>query len=349
MSKQECINLQPLVSICIPTYNRCTYLKQVLDSYIQEKEVIAGKVEIVISDNASTDATETLAREYQKKYPHIRYFRNAENIIDRNFPLAMSRGNGVLRKLCNDTLQIRSGYLARLCNVVEKYRGEQPFLFFHNQGGDEERLCRGMNEFLFQVGHDITFIGSFSLWEKDCQDLADDTTDCELYLWQVRKTCQLVGRENPAVIVQKKIFFVIPVTTGKDVSYGLFNAFHNNLLGILGRYSKSCHISDECLAYVEKDVLYRFFTNLLIDKELKADKHLLYAKNENLKKAVWEAYRDKEYWGDYLIFYKHTYRRRRLINFIKKMLNWEKHKKSYKYQFLKNILLQICNKWGLGK
>lgn len=348
MSKQECINLQPLISICIPTYNRSTYLQQVLESYVKEKEVIDGKVEIVISDNASTDDTEKLVREYQKTYPHIRYFRNAKNIIDRNFPLAMSRGKGVLRKLCNDTLQIRSGYLARLYNVVERYRDEQPFLFFHNQGGDEERLCHGMNEFLFQVGHDITFIGSFSLWKKDCQGLADDIADCELYLWQVRKTCQMIGKDNPAVIVQEKYFFVIPVT-GKDVSYGLFNAFYNNLFCILGRYSKSCHISDECLAYVERDVLYRFFTNLIIDKELKADKHLLYAKNEDLKKAIWKEYKDKEYWGDYLIFYKRAYKRRRLINFIKTILNWEKHKKDYKYQFLKNILLQICNKWGLGR
>lgn len=348
MSKQECTNLQPLVSICIPTYNRRAYLNQVLDAYIRENEVLAGKVEIVVSDNASTDGTEGLVKDYQEKCPHIRYFRNAENIIDRNFPLAMSRGKGVLRKLCNDTLQIRSGYLARLCHLVEKYRDEQPFLFFYNKGGEEEILCHGMNEFLYQVGHDITFIGSFSLWEKDCQELADDTTDCELYLWQVRKTCQQVGRENPVVIVKEKYFFIVPVT-GKDVSYGLFQTFHHNLLGILGRYSRSCHISDECLSYVEKDVLYRFFTNLIIDKELKADKHLLYAQNEDLKKAVWEQYKDKEYFGAYLIFYKHAYRRRRLINFIKKMLSWEKHKKDYRYQLLKNMLLQICNKWELGR
>ena len=77
-----------LVSICIPTYNRSTYLRQSLERYIVEKEFIDGKVEIVISDNASTDDTKMVVEEYVKKYKNIRYYRNKENIRDKNFPLA---------------------------------------------------------------------------------------------------------------------------------------------------------------------------------------------------------------------------------------------------------------------
>lgn len=71
------------LSICIPTYNRAAFLGQALDSIIAQA---TDEVEIVISDNASTDDTEALVRDYQTHFPRIRYHRNPENLgADRNF------------------------------------------------------------------------------------------------------------------------------------------------------------------------------------------------------------------------------------------------------------------------
>ena len=64
---------KPLVSICIPTYNRCKYLESSLKKYIEEPEFQTGLVEIVISDNASTDNTEILCRKYASEYSNIKY------------------------------------------------------------------------------------------------------------------------------------------------------------------------------------------------------------------------------------------------------------------------------------
>ena len=44
--------MQPLVSICIPTYNRAECLKETIESIICQPEFLEGKVEIVVSDNA---------------------------------------------------------------------------------------------------------------------------------------------------------------------------------------------------------------------------------------------------------------------------------------------------------
>lgn len=71
------------LSICIPTYNRAAFLGQALDSIIAQA---TDEVEIVISDNASTDDTEALVRDYQARFPRLRYHRNPENLgADRNF------------------------------------------------------------------------------------------------------------------------------------------------------------------------------------------------------------------------------------------------------------------------
>ena len=70
----------PLLSICIPTYNREKYLQECLDSIIGQEGFSTQDIEIVISDNASQDGTMSLVESYKAKYPNIQYFRNAENI-----------------------------------------------------------------------------------------------------------------------------------------------------------------------------------------------------------------------------------------------------------------------------
>ena len=73
MTKKE-----PLLSICIPTYNREKYLKRLLDSIVCQREFTdTDDVEIVVDDGPSTDNTETMVKEYIKKYWYkIKYYRN---------------------------------------------------------------------------------------------------------------------------------------------------------------------------------------------------------------------------------------------------------------------------------
>lgn len=68
-----------LLSICIPTYNREKYLKRLLDSIIVQKW-FSDEVEIIVDDWPSTDHTEQLVKEYQKKHKNIKYFRNDKAI-----------------------------------------------------------------------------------------------------------------------------------------------------------------------------------------------------------------------------------------------------------------------------
>lgn len=57
------------VSICCLTYNHEKYIRQALDSFLMQKTNF--KYEILIHDDASTDGTADIIREYEKKYPEI--------------------------------------------------------------------------------------------------------------------------------------------------------------------------------------------------------------------------------------------------------------------------------------
>ncbi len=74
--------MKPLLSICIPTYNRSKFLAQLLKSieYQIVTEKLDNLVEIIISDNNSTDTTPDIVTNYQKLNPNIHYFRNKCNI-----------------------------------------------------------------------------------------------------------------------------------------------------------------------------------------------------------------------------------------------------------------------------
>jgi glycosyltransferase involved in cell wall biosynthesis len=66
----------PVVSIGLPVYNGARFLAASLDSLLAQTFV---DFELVITDNASTDETEEICREYAAGDPRIRYIRHETN------------------------------------------------------------------------------------------------------------------------------------------------------------------------------------------------------------------------------------------------------------------------------
>jgi glycosyltransferase involved in cell wall biosynthesis len=67
----------PLVSIGMPVYNGENYITEALDSLLAQTY---SNVELIISDNASTDSTETICSKYVAADRRIRYYRNEQNL-----------------------------------------------------------------------------------------------------------------------------------------------------------------------------------------------------------------------------------------------------------------------------
>ena len=59
----------PLVSICSITYNHAPYIRQCLDGFLMQKT--SFMYEIIIHDDASTDGTAEIIKEYAEKYPNL--------------------------------------------------------------------------------------------------------------------------------------------------------------------------------------------------------------------------------------------------------------------------------------
>ncbi len=68
---------RPRVSIGLPVYNGERYLQETIDSILAQTY---RDFELVICDNASTDATEEICREAAASDPRVRYQRNSSNL-----------------------------------------------------------------------------------------------------------------------------------------------------------------------------------------------------------------------------------------------------------------------------
>ena len=83
----------PRVSIGMPVYNAQRYLREALDSLLAQT---MGDFEVVMSDNASTDATAEICHEYAARDARFRYHRNPANLgvvanFNRVFELSTGR------------------------------------------------------------------------------------------------------------------------------------------------------------------------------------------------------------------------------------------------------------------
>jgi glycosyltransferase involved in cell wall biosynthesis len=84
------VTSRPLVSIGMPLYNSERYLAEALDSLLAQDY---GDFELIISDNGSTDATESICRDYAARDARISYHRTETNLgavwnFNRVFELA---------------------------------------------------------------------------------------------------------------------------------------------------------------------------------------------------------------------------------------------------------------------
>jgi len=86
-----------LLTIGIPTYNRAHRIGQTLDSVLKQlPQELVGQVDILVSDNASTDETAALIQSYQAKHAvRISYSRNKKNLgYDHNVDMLFKKAEG---------------------------------------------------------------------------------------------------------------------------------------------------------------------------------------------------------------------------------------------------------------
>lgn len=152
-------NKRPLLSICIPTYNRAQCISEQLERLSALDSFVFDQIEIIISDNCSLDSTQQIVESYVDKFSFV-YLRNVENIgPDANFLQCMEYASGNYIWLLGDDDYILIEHLPNLLNELEK----NDYGLVHikiPEGNFQSKEYIDCEQFLEDIGIFITFMSS---------------------------------------------------------------------------------------------------------------------------------------------------------------------------------------------
>lgn len=111
-------NKLPKVSIGIPVYNGEKYLKKTLSCLLEQS---FENIEIVISDDGSTDTTEQICREFSKRDKRINYFRQKNNfgMPVKNFRFVLDNSVGEYFMFASHDDHWDSNFIAELVKILD--------------------------------------------------------------------------------------------------------------------------------------------------------------------------------------------------------------------------------------
>ena len=148
---------KPLVSISCITYNHAPYIRQCLEGFIMQKTNFA--YEILIHDDASTDSTSDIIREYENKYPDIiKPIYETENQYQKGVPIGSAVWN---------VPRAQGKYIA-LCEGDDYWTDPnklQKQVDYMEQHPEIDLCCTATQKFLQKTGEFIGH-GGTSLCEK---------------------------------------------------------------------------------------------------------------------------------------------------------------------------------------
>lgn len=263
--------MQPKLSICIPTYNRASYLKILLNSIRIQIKDCKDSIELIVSDNASSDETHEVVNKFIEDGAPIKYIKNHINLgAESNITNCFVRANGEYVWIVGDDDIIADGAIGFILKILNAkkygliyvksigYEQMLPSLEFKSQVNSCIECDRYQLTQL--VGVMLTFISGniinkkLYLQNRDYKDIEPFYGTNLAYLsW----TYFLLSYSNQFLYINNNVIISKINNTG---GYKLFETFSKNQSMIaqieLKKYPKLIKI-------IEQDTMLRFFPHFI--------------------------------------------------------------------------------------
>ena len=235
--------IPPLLTIAIPTWNRAAYLRQNLDQLAPQLMEVTHPVEILISDNCSSDESPGVVADFIKKGVPIRYIRNTENIgSDCNIAQCFNEAAGQYVLLLGDDDLLVDGLLLWLVERLARqefgvlcmrpYGFEECFRKEHPGGSGKEVVFEDGGQFLAQIGPLVTLISSCII-NKKILDNVDARDFCGGNLVQVHLVIRAALTARQSLFVNR---YCIACKRNNSGGYDFSRVFVEELGRIFDRY-----------------------------------------------------------------------------------------------------------------
>ena len=263
-------NKQPLLSLCIPIYNRLEYLKRMLERFLEDKILFEETIDLLISDNCSTVDLESCVNEFKSKGLKITYNRNQKNLgPDGNFLYCFNHAKG---KYCwllgSDDIPVK-GFLNSLVTVLQGKEYGLVHLNHHSDGLSQLFEYSDNQKMVENIAHWITFMSSNIINTKNIAFI-NSNQYMDTYLIQVPYylySCL----NSPVNAIYKYSCFEKDDDSANNGSYNLFQVFVQNLFDVYERFYQQKMLSRKVIENIKRNeyehFLFPFIKDLLVLKK----------------------------------------------------------------------------------
>lgn len=317
---------KPLLSICIPSYERIELLRNTLISiYSQLGDVCEDDFEVIVSDNDPKKALQCLTSEFN--YSNFKYYATDCNGFLNSY-YVLTYGTGELLKLHNNTSLWRPGSLKKFIKIIRNNLEKKPLLFFTNglRQTYTTHQFNNFDRFMYDLSYFSSWSNGFCIWKDDFE--MNKTIDVNEYFPQ---TSILLTQYSKEFFISSDYPFFEVQNVSKKGGYNIFKVFGVNYIEMIETVYLKGHITKKTFDKIKRQVLLIFLPlNFFKTKIIKVENFETYGLKENLRKYyAWYAYYILVLLGTFFMFHY-------LFKFIRNQ--YLKCKIYFNYQFEKQIL-----------
>lgn len=244
-----------LLTIAVPTYNRAQDLDVCLSQICKQLPRDGGTVELLVSNNCSSDTTDQVVHKYLSMGHEITYLANSENIgADRNFEQCYRRAKGKYVLILGDDDALLDDAIEKVVALLKD--GEYGIVFL-NSYGFTDNFAREKSpaastghtvytdtlQFVKRVAYFFTFTSANIVNRSFVEEPADWRPFFDTNLVQLAWILSAVFNAKKNLYVSEPLLAVRLYNSG---GYGLCHVFGHN-------FNKVFDI------YIQKGVDKRFF------------------------------------------------------------------------------------------
>lgn len=222
---------ETLLSLCIPTFNRDSYLSICLESIVKQVGN-NDEVEIIISDNASDDNTNDVVNRYFNNYRNVKYFRQDTNIGgNANIVQVLKYGKGKYLKLLNDYGGFKDGGALKMLEIVKAHLENKEILFFANGVSYLRKkdfyYSKDLDEFLRVCSFQSQWILTIGFWKDDFETMMNYYQFKTKSFFQTELLFENFNLGKKAVTYTREIFKLSQIYN-KKTGFNFFDVFINS-------------------------------------------------------------------------------------------------------------------------
>ena len=240
-------NIQPLLSICIPTYNRENILDKALENIEREvKTIDINEIELIIYNNCSSDNTESVIYKYIQKGLPIKYNKNETNLgADGNFKKCFEATKGQYLWLLSDDDHLKEKSLSYILNLLRNTNYGLIHFKVDTKENKDVKVYNNSYSFLSDVNYLITFISANIVNTSFIKEinldkyLGTSLIQLPIYLSTAKKLPQ-------NMIIYKNDIFTPAVDVNRSGGYNFFDVFVANYLAICKEFLCDTPEAREC-------------------------------------------------------------------------------------------------------